>query len=504
MPIDASVPRSDGWYVMRMQRMLRTHLPRLNRLISYRDGRPPLPEGATDQQQAYQAFQQKARSNFAELVGEATRDRMQVTGFRTALADDATGDQAAWAMWRQLGLPVKSGDALGDMLHLGKGYMIAGWDNDRNCPVATAEDPRTMVVIHDPLDSRRVIAAMKFYTDPELVRDVIYLYLPGRVRTAVRGQATTVVGRTAAFTPSDWDWVDELPDNDPMFGLIDPGGDLSGKIGDRVPVVPFVNRQAIGEFENHLDLLDRINHGILQRMVIVATQAYRQRVFIGDFRPVDPVTGATIDYGQLFKGSPGAAWTFPTGTDVKEFTQADVSGILNAVKDDVLHLASVTRTPLHMFTPDAVSQSAEGAQLQREGLVFKVEDRIARASDGFAQLMSLLFLFSGDQTRGQVEQMVPMWAPVERYSLAEQGSAWSQMAGLPFAARARIVLQANPAEIAEMESERATEALLAPALAAVQSVAEDRSPAAALANAIAPAAVPPPSAVPTTASPPAR
>jgi hypothetical protein len=43
---------------------------------SLRDGNPPLPVGAEQCRGHYQAFQKKARTNFADLIVEAMLDRM--------------------------------------------------------------------------------------------------------------------------------------------------------------------------------------------------------------------------------------------------------------------------------------------------------------------------------------------------------------------------------------------------------------------------------------------
>jgi hypothetical protein len=58
----------------------------------------------------------------------------------------------------------------------------------------------------------------------------------------------------------------------------------------------------------------------------------------------------------------------------------------------------------------------------------------------------------------------PLWKPAERYSLAERADANSKFQDIPFRSRMQKVGQFSPAEIAEMEIERAGEALLTQAL----------------------------------------
>jgi hypothetical protein len=227
-----------------------------------------------------------------------------------------------------------------------------------------------------------------------------------------------------------------------------------------VPVVKFTNADERGEYEPYTDIIDRINHMILQRMVIATTQAFRQRVLKGDFPTHDP-DGNEIDYNGIFESSAGSLWMIPEGADVDELSQADINGILQAVRADIQDFAAVTRTPMHYLSPDNASGSAEGASLAREGLVFKTEDRIARVTPGWSKVMSLMFRWLGDDVRASLLDLEPLWKPAERYSLAERADANSKFQDIPFRSRMALIGQFSPAEIAEMEVERAGEAILA-------------------------------------------
>ena len=80
----------------------------------------------------------------------------------------------------------------------------------------------------------------------------------------------------------------------------------------------------------------------------------------------------------------------------------DLGPIRSAVRDDVTDFAAATRTPLFYITPDAANGSAEGASLSREGLLFKVRDRIREADEAVEQVMSLAFAFDGDAERASL------------------------------------------------------------------------------------------------------
>ena len=218
-----------------------------------------------------------------------------------------------------------------------------------------------------------------------------------------------------------------------------------------------------GEYEPYLDLIDRINHMILQRLIIATTQAFKQKWLKGDF-PTHDSDGNEIDYNGLFESAPGAMWMLPEDASIGELGQTDTNDILAAVRADIQDFAAVTRTPMHYLNSEGANQSAEGAALSREGLVFKTEDRIARATVGWSKVMSLMFRYTGDSVRSELLDLEPIWETPERYSLSERADANSKFQDIPFSSRMTLVGQFSPAEIAEMEVERAGEAILTEAL----------------------------------------
>jgi hypothetical protein len=304
------------------------------------------------------------------------------------------------------------------------------------------EDPRQVVTAHDPRNPRKAVAALKMYTDDIAGREVAYLYLPGSVHVASKKSEQTVGGTYPDLITGGWDWDrhDRLPFN-------------------VVPVVRFRNEDGMGEFEPHLDLVDRINSTILDRMVIAKVQAYRQRAIKGV--PDTDADGNEIDYAGVFAPGAGSLWLLPEGAELWEGAQADLTGILNAVKDDVRDLAAVTSTPLYFITPDAANGSAEGASTMREGLVFKTEDRINRAAEGWSQVMSLAFRFAGDEQRASLLDLEPLWQPAERFSLSERADAASKATDVPWRTKMTDIWQFPPDQVARMETERAGDALLA-------------------------------------------
>jgi hypothetical protein len=416
---------------------------RYNLLERYVDGDAPLPEGAEGASKAYRRFQKKARMNLASLAVAATRERMIIGGFRTGADGDENGDLVARRLWKANNLDVLSADIHDKMLTFGECYAIVGPPIvPGGFPVVTVEDPRQIETEHHESDPRLITEAVKVWRDDHLGYDFAYFYYPTRIEVYVKPAEGSL------YSVDNWVYREDLSSDNPL---------------GEVPVVKFENLNEKGEFEPFLDLIDRINHMILQRLVIVTTQAFKQRAIKGDLPQFD-MEGNEVDYDGIFQPGPGALWMLPEGADIWESQQTDIQGIISGVRADIQDFAALTRTPMHYLSPDGANQSAEGAALAREGLVFKAEDRMARVTASWSKVMSLMFRWMGDEERANLLDLEPIWKPAERYSLAERGDANSKFQDIPFRSRMSLIGQFSPAEIAEMEAERAGEAILTQAM----------------------------------------
>jgi hypothetical protein len=458
---DVETRGAPGWWLARLFAGLqdRRRRNRLKDLHLRYHGRPPLPETADAAREIFYQFQKKSRTNFSELIVSAVSERMTVAGFRAG--DDAlteSGDSDAGELWERAGLNVTSSDCHDLMLNLGEAFVVVGEvDPDTDAPVVTVEDPRQMIAATDPVNPRRLIASLKVLHDPVVEQDQAYLYLPGRYFGPGQPAQIRVATREAKVSG-----LDSLPFN---AGAWTWNNEMSGELAHpRMPVIRFLNKDAVGEYEKHTELLDRINHQTLQRMVIATMQAFRQRAVMG--LPVEDDDGNEIDYAGVFTMDPAALWQLPETAKMWESGQVDLTPILAAVKDDVTQLAAVTRTPMHMLLPAGVNQSAEGANLAREGLVFKARDRIERTRTPWAQVMGLCMLqYEGaDVDLGRISTM---FASPERLSFAERADAASKAQNdVPRRSRLIHIWQFTPAEADRMMSEWEEEQLAAAAAAA--------------------------------------
>ena len=443
--LDIATPESTGWWLQRLTTKLLNDRPGFQTLDDYYTGEAAVPTLASKAvRDAYRRLMRMSRTNFAELVVEALRERVAPNGFRTGAEGDTLDDKTAWGYWQANSLDADFALITSACFSMGVAYgMVGDIDDELGVPTMTPEDPRQVTVEMDPTRRRKAVAGLKCWTDDGV--DYAYLYLPGLVYRYTRDAG-------GHFDPNvDTFELDEVMKLDAPI----------------VPIVRFACRpdmygHARGEFEPHIGILDRINYTVLSRLEIATLQAFKQRAIKGI--PATDINGVAINYDDMFAADPGALWLLPATADIWESGGVDLGPIRQAIRDDVQDLAAVTRTPLFYLSPDAANGSAEGASLAREGLVFKAYDRLAQLGESVEQWMSYAFLLAGDTVRASRADMEVLWAPPERFTLAERYDAATkaQAAGVPWRTVMQSVLQFSPQDVERMEAERAVDALLAP------------------------------------------
>lgn len=429
---------ADEWLPVLTKR-LDDRAPRVSALREYTNGNAPLPEMGQNTREAWQRFQRKARTNWGELVVEALAERCVFSGVSVngALEDD----DRVRRIVRENRLVLQIGDLARDMFTTSVGYMVVGQDAFGR-PVITAEKPEYMFAATDPLMPWRARAAVKVWRDRDVLRDYAYVWVPG-----VR----------AKYERSVYSEEDRLPLRVASGGWVKVSEETySGEL----PVYVFENHGGTGEFETHTDLLDRINTGLLQRIVTVAMQAFKQRAVKGGL-PTHDDDGNEIDYSKILEPAPGALWDLPEGIDIWESQDASqgIIAMLNASKDDIRDFAAATRTPLATLLPDAANQSAEGAAFAREGLVFKAKDRIERLKVGLAEVLTAALRVEEPSFSDTIDVS---FAPPSYVSEMEKATAAVQAsaAGVPWRSRMTDIFGYSADVVDRMEQERAQEALI--------------------------------------------
>lgn len=449
------------WFLVHLLREINSESGRFKRLRAYVEGDPPkpqTPESTNDSWEEFEQFRKKSRTNYAELVIGACLDRTIVTGFRTAAANDEDGDKEAERIWTENDMAVRSDRALADMFTYGRGALLA------NPLTKRAHDyrPWQFATVKDMADVP--VVALNIEHNPLEARDYAYLWMRERDEFGIAtGKVSCHIAVRDRENKSSWQggrFNTEVPLGTYLQQRWVWWKTVTTDL-DRIPLIQFENRDCVGEFERHTDTLDRINHMLLQRVVIATMQAFKQRALKGEFPEYDKA-GNKIDYDALFPSSPGAMWLIPPESEMWESGQTSIQDILASVKDDVRDLAATSRTPMTYFSPDSANGSAEGASLQREGYTSKIDDRKARMEGRWREFMSLMFQINGDAVRSEIAKLEILWTPTELLSIQERYSAFSQASGgkgLALRTLMREVLHFTPKQMQAAELERISEAL---------------------------------------------
>lgn len=446
-------------------------------LWSWFEGNPPLPEHAEGwKSQASRDVLRMGRANFAKLSIESKLDRLKVLSFRTSLPDKDAQEKAE-AKARKLMKRYASAfhDASVYASVMSEGYIWTGLPGSDGLATVTAEDPRECVTINDPIHKDKTLAALKLYRDDLTKQEFAHVILPARDAVVIDGETVSdeqpvrvmVATRksigsklTKTFSPSAWTWDEGK------------SGPLPTEFQGRgVPVQRVQAPFAMGDFEGNLDLLNRINNMIVDRLWIAKLQVFRQRAFrdtakdqnAGDPWPEKDENGKKIDYDRLFEADPGALWRLPQGIDIWESTPTDLTPVLTAVRDDIKEFAAVTRTPLYVFTPDALQGSAEGAATARESQVFKVETWQDYTTRPFLAAAADMLAVSGEVEAAESELDL-VWMSAERLTMSQRadGARVAKETGVPTESVWEDFWQASPEQITRWKTGRTKDLFFQP------------------------------------------
>ena len=399
-------------------------------------------------EEAWIRFQRKARTNWGDLVVSSVVDRIVPNGITVKGDPKNEKAVAAQRIWRDNRLDSVIKEWVRHGLTYAQSYLTC-WGGADGVPVITADSPETMCVVTNPLQKWKPQAALRVWRTEEEATDYAMVWTDGRWDLFERPTYSSVEHRVI---PNQW--LKNLAEG--SWTHKDSGASVG------IPVVVYNNPGGAGEYERHLDLIDRINSGILERLVIVAMQAFRQRALTGGMLPERDENGNSIDYSKVFAPAPGALWNLPAEMQIWESQQVDTGPILNASKDDVRQLSAMTRTPLPMLMPDNANTSAEGARTTENGYVFRCRDRCNEAKLGAIAIMVTALRMAGTELADD-DNLDVSFEAVERITLAEkyQAALAAKNAGESIKSIQRNVLGYSPDQIAQDAIDRAQDALVA-------------------------------------------
>ncbi|MEW1551353.1 phage portal protein [Streptomyces tsukubensis] len=475
MPVDATQVESPGWWLQRLGKKLLDEredsrdsegeiTPGLDTLQRCVEGKPPLPTVPGLDPKEVSGWMKDARTNWTRLVVDSPAERLRVTGFRSGGDDDkqSVADKEANRIWRENAMTADS-----RLVHYGaitqRRAFVLVERNSAGRPVMTHETPRQMAVEMRQGSRRELAAALKLWRDDWTGQTRATLWTPETIHEFITKRASIEFPPSVAVLRS-WD-AHVLPG--------EQEGSRRNALGV-VPVVPFVNRRQVSpegfaEHEDVLSVQNRINLKLIMLVAAAKYGAFRQRWAAGLEVDEDPLTGKAI---EPFKLDIQKLWT-TADPEVKfgEFSSTDLAPYVRAVEAAVQDLAAISKTPPHYIIGAVVNVSGDALKAAETGLVAKVLDQQDDFGESWQRSMRLAFLAAGDEARAQDYSLETVWRDPESRTVSELADAAvkKQAAGVPWRQRMED-LGYTPAQIARMEIDRASDALLA-------TPAEDQRPA---------------------------
>lgn len=369
-------PLSPDWWVRRLHKQLTERQPALDVLDNYYEGEHPLPFLPAKAREEFRRLLKMARANYMQLVVDAVVGRLQVMGIRMS-AGEAAPDDRVWEIWQANRLDADSRLVFAESVKLGTSYMLIEPPQDEvGLPVVTPEHPSQAIVEYRP-GSRRVKAAgLKCYLDDWTGEVVATLYLPERVYTYT-------AAHREGIQDLRWELDEERTGPNPLA---------------EVPLVEFANRPQMmkpgtSEIAGVLDIQDRINKTLADRLMAQEYGAFRQKWATGVAIPTDdngqPVEPYKAAVDRMFLNEDPSA-------RFGDFNATDLGPYLSAVRDDIKDIAAVTSTPPHYLLGDMINLSAEALKAAEAGLISKVRDLMLYAGESTEDTARLYLKAAGD------------------------------------------------------------------------------------------------------------
>lgn len=427
-----------------MLEALRADRRRVDDLHDYYRGASGLPHVPRQASEELRRLVELSRTAWGGLVVDAVAERLVVDGVNCTAGSDASA--AAWSLWQGSSMDARQNAVHVDALVSGASFVLV-W------PAAGGAVVRGM----DSRDTYGVRAG----SDPGVLAEAVHTwrqgpvellgwYGPGEFRVWARPAAWlpgTAVGGVQQVVR--W-WRDpqDAVEVGPSAGWVLV--EAAGHGLDRCPVVrianlPDLRGDGTSDLEPHLPVIDRITETVLGRLTAGKFGAYRQRWATGIRLPdkLDPATGEPV-LGPDGLPLPGPA-PFKYGADLLwtseapeakfgDFAATDLRPIVDAVEQDIRHLASVTRTPAHyLLGGSANPPSAEALLASESGLAAKVRRRQLDFGESWEQVVRLAAQAAGMPQIADDDRLEVVWRNTEVRSPGAVADAVLKLrqAGLP-------------------------------------------------------------------------
>ncbi|MEU9310872.1 phage portal protein [Streptomyces sp. NPDC048256] len=372
---------SAEWWLSRLWDELKERRKYAEVMRLYYSGDHPLPMIQEKARPAFQRLLKQSRSNYTGLVVDATAERIQVDGFR--LGDEDMGDEEAWRIWQASAMDADSDLLITEAVKVGRSFaLVAPNPDDASTPIITAEDATQAIVAYEPGSRRRRAAGLKTWLDDWTGQLMATVYLPD-------GLYKFQAPNPKKGVTTEPRWVMRQPEGESW-----PAPNLLGE----VPLVEIQNRpdllgEAHSEIEDVLDVQDRINKTLIDRMMAQEFSAFRQRWMTGYEVPTDD-SGQPV---EPFKAAVDRLWVIEDeNVNIGEFSATDLGPYLDSIEADVQHMAARTRTPAQYLLGKLSNVNGETLKATESGLVAKVRQRCRPLGEGLEEVVRLYLKAASD------------------------------------------------------------------------------------------------------------
>lgn len=391
---------------------------------------------------AYERLMPLSQAAWGSLVVDSVLDRLEVSGIKDT---DDSAAQKAWGLWQDNFMDSESKLAHNAALIDGRVFALV-WPEDGTGPAEISLDDCTQMVVQYQEGSRRKRRrAMRRWIDDDEVPHAV-LYLPDEIHHFSGPKQHSSDSTTVQ-------WKHE------------PDKMVSNPLGV-VPVVEIaVNRRlkpgtfpyAVGEYENHLGVIDRINLLTFIGLVVAIWMGFPLRGVIGpkvlkddNDNPIAP-----------FESKPDSVVQIEGEGKVFQFEAADRKNL--SIFPELSEFAMLTKTPRHYFPQDGgISNVAADTVRAEEGALHaKVTGHKASTGEGWEETLRLGGMMGEGDAKFALSSRAEMeWKDHEFRSMAERADAASKLKDiLPPMAVAEYALNVSAETIRRWEADAGTSAM---------------------------------------------
>lgn len=395
----------------RLLKRLDDRVAPIGALHRYYDGDhalPPLPEKANDD---VKRLREACTLNLCQLVVDAVIERLAVQGFQFG-TEGADGTDVWREVWQANRL-----DADSDLVHvealIARRAFVLVWPTDDGGVSITPESPAEVLVDYDPDNRRRRVAAIKRFVTKDGTRESsdVTLWLPGEVHRWRRPSKG-----------STWELLE------------DESGGAPAELGGEIPVVEFLASPDLrGNPHSELDrgvidVQDRINKTVFDRLVMTEFQAFPQRWAVGIEVEVDEAGRPK----QPFEIGPDKiAVNEDPGVKFGQWDAAELKPLLEAIESDIHAMAAMTKTPVYYLAQAFSNVSADAIRAAEAGLVKKVERHQRHFGEAWEEVIRLALRLRGDARAADVASTVEWANPETRTAAEDADQAVKMLSVLP-------------------------------------------------------------------------